>query len=153
MRVLKKNKQVMYYSKIVGEQEVYEKDSSGNIKYTQIIEDGETISIPIPTGTKKPMYGTPVKFSSSISSSLNPLQMRAWGVDQSNIWSQVDVPKGYLPLSVGDIVWRENEIGYDSDNSEMPDAATADYTCKGIMTEGLYEDLYLLQRNSSEGDN
>ncbi|MBQ0111766.1 MAG: hypothetical protein KBT03_01430 [Bacteroidales bacterium] len=142
----------MYYSLFIDEQEIYETDDYGNIKYTDVIEDGVVVDrIPISAGIDKAHYDTPVPFSSSISSKLNPLQMKAWGVDQSNIWSQINVPKGYLPLEVGALVWRENDIQWEDAEETIPRASSADYTCKGIMTEGLYEDLYLLQRNSSEG--
>lgn len=148
MRVATKNKQKMWYSNITGITEEYERDENGDIKYIEV--DGERI--PVSTGTTKPLYGKPIAFSASISSKLNELQMRAWGVDQSAIFSQVDVPKGYLPIDIGTVVWREHNIEWDDKENGIPKPSSADYTCKGLMTEGLHEDLYLLQRNSSEGD-
>lgn len=152
MRMLKKNKQNMHYSLFIGETEIYEKDQDGNIKYTEIEEDGEIVRVPISIGTMAAHYGEPTPFKSSISSELNELQMRSWGVDQSAIYSQLTVNKGYLPLKIGALVWRENDIEWEDEVNKIPLASSADYTCKGLMTEGLYEDLYLLQRNSSEGD-
>lgn len=139
----------MWYSKFVESTQIYETDKDGNIVYIEV--DGEYI--PVPMGTTEPHYEEPVRFTASISSQLNELQMRSWGVDQSAIFSQVDVPKGYLPIEIGTLVWRENEIKWENEEKKIPLASSADYTCKGLMTEGLHEDLYLLQRNSSEGDN
>jgi len=152
MRMLSKNKQQMYYSLFVNETEIYETDKDGNIIYTEVEEDGEIISIPVSKGIDKPHYSEPLPFKSVISSQLNELQMRSWGVDQSAIYSQISVAKGYLPLKVGALVWRENDIEWEDETNKIPKSSSADYTCKGLMTEGLYEDLFLLQRNSSEGD-
>lgn len=138
----------MWYSNIVGVMKEYERDDDGNIKYIEV--DGERI--PVPTGTTKPKFGEPKPFTASISSKLNELQMRSWGVDQSAIFSQLAVPKKYLPIQIGTVVWRENEIEWEDEANKIPKASSAEYTCKGLMTEGLYEDLFLLQRNSSEGD-
>lgn len=137
----------MWYSNIIDIVPEYQKDENGNIKYIEA--DGE--KIPVPTGTKKPLYGKPKKFTSSISSKLNELQMKSWGVDQSAIFSQLVVEKGYLPINIGSVVWRTNEIIWEDKENGVPNPASADYTCKGLMLEGLHEDLYLLQRNSSEG--
>ncbi len=52
----------MYYSQRIGYVDVYEKDDFGNIKYTEIEEDGEIIQIPIPTGEKELTYGAAVPF-------------------------------------------------------------------------------------------
>ena len=147
LRTCQKNKQEMLYSNILEIVPEYQKDENGNITY--IDADGE--KIPIPTGTKKPIYSKPVRFTASISSKLNELQMKSWGVDQSAIHSQLIVKKGYLPINIGSVVWRTNKILWEDEEKQIPNGSSADYTCKGLMLEGLHEDYYLLQRNSSEG--
>lgn len=148
MRVSTKNKQNMWYSNIIGQMEEYQRDEDDNIIYVEV--DGEMV--PSTTGTKVNQYGEPKRFTASISSKLNELQMRSWGVDQSAIFSQLTVPKDYLPINVGTIIWRTNKIVWDDEENKIPSASSSEYTCKGLMLEGLYEDLFLLQRNSSEGD-
>lgn len=155
MLMMRQNKQNMYYSKFVGQTEVYKRDEYGNIVYTEVTDPdtGITEREPVVLGTNDSHYSTPIPFEASISSHLNELQMRSWGIDTSAIYSQIDVAKGYLPLEVGDLVWRENSIEWEDEENQIPKASSADYTCKGLMTEGLYEDLFLVQRNADEGNN
>lgn len=155
MLMMQQNKQNMYYSKFVGQEEIYKTDEDGNIIYSDVTdpETGEVERIPVVLGTSEPHYSNPIPFKASISSHLNELQMRSWGIDTSAIYSQIDVAKNYLPLEVGDLVWRENEIEWEDEENQIPKASSADYTCKGLMTEGLHEDLFLLQRNADEGSN
>ena len=60
------------------------------------------------------------------------------------------MPKGYLPLKIGAIIWRTSEIEWDDEQQGIPKASSSDYTVCGLMDEGLTEDLFLLKRNSSE---
>ena len=146
MRTLRKNRQKMYYSLYKSSEPIYELDDDGNIKYMEI--DG--VQVPIEVGTREPHYDTPVEFKANIHSELDEMHLKAYGVDQSSIYSEIVVSKGKLPLKIGAIVWRESEIIYEDDAKTIPKQSSADYTVKGSMTEGLNEDYYLLQRNSSE---
>lgn len=146
MRLPKRDKQNMYYSNFVGTQKEYQTDSEGNIVYVEI--DGE--QVPIETGIVSEVYSIPIKFRSSISSNLNEMHIKSWGVDQSSIYSELCVPKGYLPLKIGAIIWRTSEIEWDDEEQGIPKASSSDYTVCGLMDEGLTEDLFLLRRNSSE---
>lgn len=146
MRQPKRDKQNMYYS-LAGVSTVeYEKDEDGNIVYIEI--DGE--QVPIPTGETEPHFGEPVKFKASISSNLNEMHIKSYGVDGSSIYSEICCKKGYLPLKVGSLIWRESEIKWEDETNRIPLGSSADYTVKGLMTEGLTEDFYLLQRNVNE---
>lgn len=146
MRLPKRDKQNMYYSNFVGTQKEYQTDDEGNIVYVDI--DG--VQTPIETGIVSEIYDTPLAFRSSISSSLNEMHIKSWGVDQSSIYSELCVPKGYLPLKIGAIIWRTSEIEWDDEEHGIPKASSSDYTVCGLMDEGLTEDLFLLKRNSSE---
>lgn len=145
MRVLQKNKQRMFYSLYTQSTPVYEKDENGETKYIEV--DGE--QVPIEVGTKEPHYGKPVEFYANISSKLNELHAREWGVDQSSIYSTLVVPKGYLPLIAGMLIWRTTPIEWEDEENEIPDSTSADYTVCGIMDEGLTTDSLLLQRISN----
>lgn len=146
MMMLRANKQNMKYALFVGSTPEYEKDEAGNTVFDRI--DGRYI--PRQVGNTEEHYDTPVDFSACITSELNELQMKAWGVDQSAIYSQITVQKGYLPIKPGALVWRENEVEWENASHTIPKASSADYTVCGIMTEGLTADCYLLKRQSSE---
>ena len=149
MRTLRKNRQRMFYSLYKSAEPIFEKDEYGNIKYMEI--DG--VQVPIEVGTREPHYDTPIEFKANIHSELNEMHLKAYGVDQSSIYSKIIVEKGKLPLKIGTIIWRESEIIYEDEEPTNPKQSSADYTVVGIMTEGLNTDAYLLQRNSSEGNN
>lgn len=138
----------MWYSIPTGNRPQYKLDDEGNP--IVIYVDSEGIEHYEETGQMETAYSQPVEFKANISSRLNRMHLEAYGVSQSAIYSEVVVNKGYLPqqFTVGTVVWRENKIGY---KGLEVDASTADYTVMGVMTEGLYEDWYLLQRNNSDG--
>lgn len=146
MRLPKRDKQNMYYSNFAGTQKEYQTDENGNTVYVEI--DG--VQTPVETGIVKEIFSTPVFFRSSISSNLNEMHIKAWGCDQSSIYSELCVPKGYLPLKIGAIIWRTSEIQWEDTNHTIPKASSSDYTVCGLMDEGLTEDLFLLKRNSSD---
>lgn len=148
MRNLRKNKQKMYYSLYSAAEEVYEQDGSE----TRTIIDEETgEEIPVEIGTQKAVYKPPVLFYANITSNLNEMHIRAYGVDQSSIYSEINVEKGMLPLKIGSIIWRESPIRWDDEPKRIPQQASADYTVVGLMTEYQHADFYLLQRNTPEG--
>lgn len=170
-RTARINKQNMHYSLYSGTVPVYEKDTQGNVIY--IVLDGERV--PVEAGTQEARYSEPVPFAANISSNLNEMHVRAWGVDQSSIYSEIVCQKDELPLEVGAIIWRQSPIEYDQvgvmqvvtdTNTQVveseeepvvsevpvyaPRQSSADYTVVGIRAEGLTEDWFLLQKNSSD---
>lgn len=172
-RMAQINKQNMYYSLYEGDVPVYETDENGFIVYMTV--DGE--EVPVEAGTKEARYAMPVPFKANISSQLNEMHIKAWGVDQSSIYSEIVCQKNYLPLKVGAIIWRESPITYDelpgdfltsqdgaylttsgdgtyivTAGRRVPHQASSDYTVVGVRTEGLTEDWFLLRKNSSDSD-
>lgn len=167
------NKQNMYYSLYSGTFPVYEKDEDGFPLYIEV--DGERV--PVEAGTQEARYSTPVPFRANINSELNEMHVRAWGVDQSSIYSEIVCQKDYLPLEIGAIIWRQSPIEFESaenqwitdegdryivlktddyivanNGQKIPRQSSADYTVVGIRTEGLTEDWFLLQKASSDSD-
>lgn len=142
MRTLKKNKQQMYYSHFVSATTEYE-TIDGEIQY---IELSDGTKVPVEIGSVTEHYDMPVEFFAVISSSLNALRASTYGVDQSSIYSEICVSKGSVPLTIGDLIWRTSPIEYGDDG--YPLDSSADYKVMGLMTEGLHEDYYLLQRTS-----
>lgn len=111
-------------------------DEEGNIYYRQ-------------DGTGKDYYDIPVTFRASLNSKLNEMQAKEWGCDQSNIYSQIKIEKGILPrdFGFGTKIWYDSEVGWNSDGTV--DESTADFTIKGVLTDRLQFDYYLLQRNNN----
>lgn len=143
---LRANKQNMKYSLFVKSTQQYEYDENGNIKYVDV--DGDLI--PVVVGQVVEHYDTPVDFKACITSELNELHMKAFGVDQSSIYSTLTCKKGYVPLVAGTLIWRESAVEWEDEAQTIPKADSADYMVCGVMLEGLEVDLFLLQRKSNE---
>ena len=146
MRMLTKNKQKMFYALYVESLVIYERDEDGNLIIDYVDENGKEWYRE--QGSFDDVYSKPIEFMGNISSKLNELHARAYGVDSSSIYSEICVKKGSVPLKYNAKIWRENEIVWIDEELGIPDESSADYTVKGIMTEGLTEDWYLLQRNN-----
>lgn len=146
MRMPRRDKQDMYYALSNGTTKEYQRDAQGNIEYITV--DG--VQVPVSTGKEVISYATPVPFKASISSELNEMHIKSYGVDQSSIYSEIACRKGYLPLKIGAIIWRTTEIEWEDADHTIPQASSSDYTVVGLMDEGLTEDFFLLQRNSNE---
>lgn len=149
MRSLRKNKQRMYYSLYKAAEEVYEEEGTS---VRTIIDEETGEEIPVEVGTQKAVYLPPVEFFANITSNLNEMHIKAYGVDQSSIYSRIIAEKGQLPLKVGTMIWRESDIEWDDKLRRIPKQASADYVVVGLMTEYQHADFYLLQRNTPEGD-
>ena len=148
MRTLRKNKQRMFYSLYSTAEEVYETEGSS---VRTIIDEETGEALPVEIGTLRSKYAPPVEFRASITSNLNKLHIEAYGVDQSAIYSEICVQKGYLPLKIGAIIWRESPIIWEDEENRIPMRSSADYTVMGLLTEYQHYDFYLLQRNTPEG--
>lgn len=147
MRTCKRNKQQMYYSLPGTTIAEYVYDDNGN-KVVDYV-DSEGVTHYLETGESVQGYGSPVLFYASISSELNELHMRAYGVDASAIYSEIVVDKGEHPdWVIGTIIWRTSDISYEDEDETIVKSNSSDYTIVGLMDEGLNEDWYLLRRNN-----
>lgn len=145
---MKKNKQKMKYSLFIGSVPIYETDEEGNPIVDYVDEEGNVFYRE--TGQKELQYGEPIPFFASISSELNELHARSFGVDQSSIYSTIVCKKGDLPFEYGVKIWKETPIKWKDEINKIPDADSADYTVTGVMTEYIHEDWFLLQRNNNK---
>lgn len=146
MRQPRRDKVNMYYSLFNSSTPEYETDENGNIVYTEI--DGQMT--PNQVGEETPTYATPVQFKASISSELNEMHIKSYGVDQSSIYSEIVTEKNLVPIKVGSLIWVKSPIEWEDENHTIPKAESADYTVVGLMDENMYCDMYLLQRKSNE---
>lgn len=140
MLMMRQNKQHMYYSQRIGWQEQYEVDDYGNIKYIEI--DGE--QVPIPTGEKKLTYGAVNEFYANINGKLNDAIVRAFGVDNSDNHAQITSNKDEFPFVVGTRIWLKSDVLYVDEDKTIVDQDSADYEVRGVLREGLNEDMFYL---------
>ena len=117
MRLLKKNKQKLYYATYSDEIPVYETDEDGNIKYTEV--DGELN--PIPIGTMAG-YNEPVIFYANISAGKGDVQADVFGssVDYSRTISTCNMDCSITKLTR---LWIGCEPQYNEDGSVNGDSA------------------------------
>ena len=131
---------------------IYKKDEDGNIQYEGYTDsDGNFIPYLDVNGDKIPIilkevvgYSEPKIFKANISNKLSEVLIREFGVDDSSSYCQIVTDKGYLPLDVGDLVWKKSNVEIDKDG--LVDKNSADYIVKGVADEGLTVDLFLLQK-------
>ena len=151
--MLDANKQQMKYSLQGQKITIYKKDEHGNIQYEGYTDsDGNFIPYLDVNGDKIPIilkevvgYSEPKIFKANISNKLSEVLIREFGVDDSSSYCQIVTDKGYLPLDVGDLVWKKSNVETDKDG--LVDKNSADYIVKGVADEGLTVDLFLLQKN------
>ena len=150
--MLDANKQQMKYSLQGQKITIYKKDENGNIQYEGYTDsDGNFIPYLDVNGDKIPIilkevvgYSEPKIFKANISNKLSEVLIREFGVDDSSSYCQIVTDKGYLPLDVGDLVWKKSNVKTDKDG--LVDKNSADYIVKGVADEGLTVDLFLLQK-------
>lgn len=150
--MLDANKQQMKYSLQGQKITIYKKDEDGNIQYEGYTDsDGNFIPYLDVNGDKIPIilkevvgYSEPKIFKANISNKLSEVLIREFGVDDSSSYCQIVTDKCYLPLDVGDLVWKKSNVETDKDG--LVDKNSADYIVKGVADEGLTVDLFLLQK-------
>lgn len=132
MRTLKKNKQEMYYSVLLGEYPIYDYyiDSDGN-------------RIPVSTGESEMRYSVPKEFKGNIAMSGGESEAVEFGVNKSDYSAVLVVDKEELPIDETSLIWFESEpVGGSEENI---DASSADYTVTKIIPS-LNGVRYLLKK-------
>lgn len=152
MRTLNKNKQKQYYSNPGKLVPIYETDDEGNIRYIEV--DGELA--PVETGEYEPGFSMPIEFKANITGKLDNVVIRAAGADASDNHAQILADKGILPFKIGTRIWLRSKVEYKDEAKTMPDGDSADYVVRGLMLEGLNQDMFYLEvlnhESKSEGE-
>ena len=132
MRTLKKNKQEMYYSVLLGEYPIYDYyiDSDGN-------------RIPVSTGESEMRYSVPRDFKGNIAMSGGESEAVEFGVNKSDYSAVLVVDKEELPIDETSLIWFESEPAGGS--GENIDASSADYAVTKIIPS-LNGVRYLLKK-------
>lgn len=121
---------------------VYERDEDGNIKYMFI--DG--VEVPVESGEYEPEYSKPEQFFNGIAGKLSKSVIKAFGIDDSSTYAQMDTLANEYPFEKGTYIWRKSKIGYKDLEKKIVDVSTADYMIENVLDEGLNVWNYLLQR-------
>ena len=121
---------------------VYERDEDGNIKYMLI--DG--ISVPVESGEYEPEYSKPVQFFNGIAGKLSKSVIKAFGIDDSSTYAQMDALANEYPFEKGTYIWRKSEVQYKDTDKTIVDVSSADYIIENVLDEGIQFWNYLLQR-------
>lgn len=132
MRTLKKNKQQMYYSVLLGEYPIYDYyiDSDGN-------------RIPVSTGESEMRYSVPKVFKGNIAMSGGESEAVEFGVNKSDYSAVLVVDKEELPIDETSLIWFEPEPVDGS--GETINVSDADYTVTKIIPS-LNGVRYLLKK-------
>ena len=121
---------------------VYEVDEDGNIKYMFI--DG--VAVPVESGEYEPEYSKPVQFFNGIAGKLSKSVMKAFGIDDSSTYAQMDTLANEYPFGKGTYIWRKTEVQYKDTDKTIVDVSSADYIIENVLDEGIQFWNYLLQR-------
>ena len=144
MRTLQKNKQLMKYALLTGEQPVYKLDSEGN-RIVDYVDDDGTIYY-IETGETELGYSEPVSFFGNIAMSSGESQVSEFGVDVSEYDAIIIMQNGELPITETSLIWFESEVVYKDAEQTIIDGNSADYRVKKV-SPSINQIKYLLERN------
>ncbi len=129
MRTLRRNKQKMYYSNLIGTAPIYERDDRGNIIYEHYEgSDGNVIyyyddngnKLPRDSGQKDLIYSTPVEFFANIAmSGNNEAEAVEYGLSTSEYQAVMVLGKGSIPIKEGSLIWHTSPIEYEYGGNEI----------------------------------
>ena len=145
MRCLKKNKQKMYYSLLVGETPIYALDEHGNKKIDWT--DTETGEVHyVETGSKMLLYSEPVLFCGNIAMSGSDVDRVEFGVSEAKYEAVLVMTKGEIPITETSLLWFQTEPTTKVvEGVTYADDSTADYRVLKV-SPSLNEDRYILDK-------
>ena len=143
MRCLKKNKQKLYYSLLIGESPNYVLDEHG-----QKIVDYESGGVTYykETGTKVLIYSEPVMFDGNIALSGSDVTRQEFGVSDDRYEAVLVTNKNLLPITETSLLWYQTEPQTKNINGGIcADDTTADYKVLRVIPS-LNNDRYILAK-------
>ena len=146
------NKQNMKYSRQGQRTVVYETDSEGNIIYEGYTDsEGNFIPYLDDDGNKIPRikeeyigYSLPVTFKANIAFSGGEAEAEEYGFNVADFDAVMLTERNELPLSKGDVIWLDSEIGYKDEDKVHVDEITADFIVVGVKPS-LTSTKYMLK--------
>jgi len=145
MRCLKKNKQKMYYSLLVGTVPIYALDAQGN----KIVDYTDPITGTVfyrETGSKQTLYTEPVRFYGNIAMSGSDVDRKEFGISEAKYEAVLVMNKGEIPISETSLIWFQTEPQTKIvDGTTYADDSTADYRVLKV-SPSLNVDRYILDK-------
>ena len=143
MRCLKRNKQKLYYSLLIGEFPDYKLDKDGN-KIVDYIKDGKTYYVE--KGTKILLYTEPKEFKGNISLGGSDVTRQEFGISDDRYEAVLVMNKGELPISETSLLWYQTTpVTKTIDGDTYADASTADYKVLKVVPS-LNNDRFILAK-------
>lgn len=137
MRLLKKNKQKMYYALQIGENSIYE-----------ICEDNDGNKYSLDTGETELIYSEPIEFASNISMSGSEAEAKEYGLSIADYQAVIVYDKGTVPLVEGALIWFNSSVEYKYDGLEI-DVNTESGTIKAKVPEPISSDYRVIKISES----
>lgn len=138
---LQVNRQKMIYAIKKGRVPIYEVDEQENIIYMEIGGN----KIPSETGEFEIGYSEPKEFMANINSNLHESIVRAFGIDDSSDYAQIVASKGLFDFNVGTLIWKKSSVKYKDAGKTRIEPTSADYEVRGVLDEGLSQDIFFLK--------
>lgn len=150
--MLEINKQNMKCSRQGQRVTIYETDDDGNIIYEGYTDsEGNFIPYLDDDGNKIPRikeeyigYSLPVAFKANIAFSGGEAQAEEYGFNVADFDAVMLTERNELPLSKGDVIWLDSEIGYKDEDKAHVDEITADFIVVGVKPS-LTSTKYMLK--------
>lgn len=150
--MLEINKQNMKCSRQGQRVTIYETDDDGNIIYEGYTDsEGNFIPYLDDDGNKIPRikeeyigYSLPVAFKANIAFSGGEAQAEEYGFNVADFDAVMLTERNELPLSKGDVIWLDSEIGYKDEDKVHVDEITADFIVVGVKPS-LTSTKYMLK--------
>ncbi len=140
MRLLKKNKQTLYYANQIGTTPIYQLDEEGNkVVYTD--DDGNEYFLE--SGEYEPLYGPAYEFKGNISMSGDKSKEAEYGIDTSDYDAVLILDKNAIDITETSRIWHESEVSYIDSKYENADGKTADYKVLKL-SPSINQSKYLL---------
>lgn len=149
-RLSMKNKRKMFYSLLIGEVPIYEKDQNGNKISVKDSEgnpmvDSEGNVIYIETGQYELAYAIPIEFAANISMGSGETKTVEYGIDVSAYDAVVLTGKNLYPISETSLIWFGSEIKYKDEEKTIVDPNSADYKVVAVK-DNLNYTKYILAK-------
>lgn len=145
MRCLKKNKQNMYYSLLLGETPIYALDEHGNKQIDWIDEETGEVHY-IEKGSNMNLYSVPVQFKGNIAMSGSDVDRTEFGVSEANYEAVLVMTKGEIPITETSLIWFQTPpTTKDVEGVTYADDSTADYRVLKV-SPSLNVDRYILDK-------
>lgn len=106
MRVMKRNKQRLWYANLIGLTDVYVLDENGQRVVDYVDEETHEIHYQV-TGEKRPAYTDPVQFKANISFSGGETIAQDFGVDNSSYDASLVYLLDEFPITETSLIWFE----------------------------------------------